>query len=387
MIFVLMACQAASIIAQPKQKIAVLDAIIEEGVDTSARVPVTEKIIEALVVSGKFAVLDRSNIQQVLDEKKFQLSGLVQDSEIKQAGVYLGADLVCVAKVSKLGRTYFVSGKIIDVITGQIEAQTSQEQQGEIDVVLSLARNIGAALAGGVVEPIPAQVLDEPKPVRETEPEPIDTPETPSDRSEPRSRIVASYLLPAFIGSGADMLDDYVELVLLPEGYDYAYDTRTAGISVQMLQPLFSLFYASVSVAFLSRSDYSEFFYFFAENPDDYNVYYNILDLSAAAGIVYPIMPNIQAYGGIGTGLLVFSLSEALWPLENLPDPEGNLRILPRGRYRYRHSESIRAQCRINDEDSRVRRRERDRPVGFRGINGLLCVRPRRRVCVLIWPE
>ena len=36
--------------------------------------PVTDKIIEELVHAKKYRVIDRSNIEQVLREKEFQLS-------------------------------------------------------------------------------------------------------------------------------------------------------------------------------------------------------------------------------------------------------------------------------------------------------------------------
>jgi hypothetical protein len=44
------------------------------------------------VASGRYEVLDRSNVDQVLTEKEFQLSsGLVKPEEARQAGEYLGA--------------------------------------------------------------------------------------------------------------------------------------------------------------------------------------------------------------------------------------------------------------------------------------------------------
>jgi hypothetical protein len=81
---------AVSLPALPK--VAVLDAVIPDSMDKAVVVPITDKIAEEIVNSRLYSVLDRANVEQVLKEKEFQVSGMVQDSDIKQAGKYLGAD-------------------------------------------------------------------------------------------------------------------------------------------------------------------------------------------------------------------------------------------------------------------------------------------------------
>ena len=168
---------AWTIFGQPS--IAFLDAVIDPGIDVSAQGPVTETIIQHLVGSGEYKVLDRANIAQVLREKEFQLSGLVRDEEVKQAGQYLGAAFVGVGRISRVGETYFISAKIINVETGAITAQTSSQQQGDIDVVLALADDVGRKLSGGRVEAVPAeqQVSRESDTVPST-----DTPASPAEK-------------------------------------------------------------------------------------------------------------------------------------------------------------------------------------------------------------
>ena len=95
--------------ADQKPKVAVLDALIPDDMDRSVVVPVTDKIVEELVNSGLYTVLDRANIEQVLQEKEFQVSGLVKDTEVVQAGEYLGARYVVVARVSRIEETFFIS--------------------------------------------------------------------------------------------------------------------------------------------------------------------------------------------------------------------------------------------------------------------------------------
>ena len=138
---------AAAVFSLPH--VAVLETILAAGMDPTAGVPVTDKIVEELVNSGKFTVLDRANVDQILREKEFQLSsGIVRNEEIRQAGEYLGADYVVLANASRVGSTYVITAKMIDVVTGEIAAQASTEKQGKIDVLLEIARTVGKQISG-----------------------------------------------------------------------------------------------------------------------------------------------------------------------------------------------------------------------------------------------
>ncbi len=137
--------------AWSQPKVAVLDAIIPQNMDPSVIIPVTEKIAERLVVSGRFTVLDRANIESVLKEREFQVSGMVSDQDVVTAGKYLGADFVVVAKVTKVSDTYFISAKMIAIKTGVIANQTSAQGEGKLSALIALAEQVGEVLSGGAV--------------------------------------------------------------------------------------------------------------------------------------------------------------------------------------------------------------------------------------------
>lgn len=153
--FVLLFLAPAMMFALPQ--VAVLDTVLSAGMDPAVRSPVTDKIVEELVKCGKYKVLDRANVAQVLKEKEFQLSsGLVGSEEIRRAGEYLGADLVVVASASRVGSTHVITVKMIDVLSGEITAQASEEMKGTIDVLLQIARTAGQRIAGVEVTVRPA---------------------------------------------------------------------------------------------------------------------------------------------------------------------------------------------------------------------------------------
>jgi TolB-like protein len=133
--------------AQPK--VAVLDAVIPPTMDSSVIVPITDTIAEALVNARRYAVLDRVSVEQVLKEREFQVSGLVQDSDIKEAGKYLGADFVVVARVSLVEDTYFICARMINVETGAVDAQASDQEEGRASVLIRIAERVGRKLATG----------------------------------------------------------------------------------------------------------------------------------------------------------------------------------------------------------------------------------------------
>jgi hypothetical protein len=145
----LLAIAAAAAWSQPK--VAVLDTIVPQSMDQSVVIPTTEKIIERLVVSGRFTVLDRANIESVLKEREFQLSGMVTDQDVVKAGKYLGADFVVVAKAQKVSDTYFISAKMINIKTGVIANQTSAQAEGKLSMLIDLAEEVGDVLSGGAV--------------------------------------------------------------------------------------------------------------------------------------------------------------------------------------------------------------------------------------------
>ncbi len=144
----LLAALLVPLAAQAQPKLAVLDTLLAPGMDRSVVAPATDKIIEELEYSQKYLVFDRSKVEQVLEDKKFQLSSMpVKEEEVRQAGEILGADLVVVASATRDGRTYMIAAKMIDVATGEILVLSLFAQEGASDVLLEVAREVGRELA------------------------------------------------------------------------------------------------------------------------------------------------------------------------------------------------------------------------------------------------
>jgi basic membrane protein A len=140
---------AVSSSAQAKIKLAVLDAVVSEDIDSSAIVPVTETVIEQFVASGRYTVLDRANVDRILEELELQNSGLIDEGSAVKAGQMLGADSVAIIKVQKLEGVFFMSVKVIDVKTAEIQAQASTSRETpKLADLIEMAQATGQKASG-----------------------------------------------------------------------------------------------------------------------------------------------------------------------------------------------------------------------------------------------
>lgn len=147
-IFIPLLCLVLPIAASALPKVAVLGMVVAKDINQSVAIPITETVMEELVVSKAFTVLDRNYINQILTEKEFQLSGMVSDNQIVEAGHYLGADFMIAGTAQSVGGTYFLVAKMIEVKSGVIAGQASERGSGKLLVLLDLARSVGKKLAG-----------------------------------------------------------------------------------------------------------------------------------------------------------------------------------------------------------------------------------------------
>ena len=134
----LLAIISASAIYGQDKKVAVFDPA--GSVSSSIKEIVREEISTVVVNALGYTVLERSLINKVLEENKFQKGGLVDDSQISDVGKRMGANLVLVSSLTIMeDGNYYISCKMIDVLTARIEkqktARTHQKANDLIDVV------------------------------------------------------------------------------------------------------------------------------------------------------------------------------------------------------------------------------------------------------------
>lgn len=107
-------------------------------IDTSDALTLRDALSNDLVRTGEVRVMERAQIETILREQGFQQSGLCDQGECAvQMGKMLGIDRIVVGSVGKIGETYTVSLRMVDVTTGEVRSTASRNQRGQIDAVLT----------------------------------------------------------------------------------------------------------------------------------------------------------------------------------------------------------------------------------------------------------
>lgn len=109
---------------------------------------VAEIMRTELVGTERFRVVERAQINKALTEQTLQLSGAIDNNNAVQLGKLLGADLIIVGSVVKIGSAYTINSRMIDVATG--EAQLGRNATGnDLNLLTSLSRELIDGLFGG----------------------------------------------------------------------------------------------------------------------------------------------------------------------------------------------------------------------------------------------
>jgi TolB-like protein len=113
-----------------------------------------DKVIHVFSESDKYEVIDRGNMNKILGEQKFQMSGCVAQECKVEAGQILGVGKIVNGSVGLVGKTYYLTLQLIDVKTGKVELSAEDECKCEIDELLGSTRRLAKRLLGEKVEQI-----------------------------------------------------------------------------------------------------------------------------------------------------------------------------------------------------------------------------------------
>ena len=80
----------------------------------------TDQLISALSNNQVFKMVERKDLQGILDELKLQLSGLVDDTSAVKVGSVLGAEMLISGKMYKKGDNYEIFLKLLRVETAEV---------------------------------------------------------------------------------------------------------------------------------------------------------------------------------------------------------------------------------------------------------------------------
>ncbi len=123
------------VVEKPKPKplrairVAVFDFDVIKSVEVDAG-SITDQINAMLAALPKVTIVNRDQIKKVADEHKIALTGLVDTSSAVKLGKFLNAQYIVVGRASKIGHTFYLVVKIVDVET---TVQTTVSAKGSVE--------------------------------------------------------------------------------------------------------------------------------------------------------------------------------------------------------------------------------------------------------------
>jgi len=107
------------------------------GIVEGEAVSLTDRLLVELARTGRFEVTERSRRDEILKEQAFQQTGACDEAScLAQIGKLLGVQKMVGGSVGRVGNTYTVSLRMVDVETGRIERTAGRDYPGTIDVLL-----------------------------------------------------------------------------------------------------------------------------------------------------------------------------------------------------------------------------------------------------------
>ncbi len=162
--------------------IAIFDLDVVGRVDKDISRPLSDSVRHEVVKSGKFKVMDRANMDRILKEQAFQMSGTVAKERMVEAGQMLGVGRIVIGSIGIVGRTYMISLSLVNIESGETERVEEDTCKCELDELIESVKRAANKLISGGPAPLVETPLSAPQPQRvETIPQaPVLPPPAPS---------------------------------------------------------------------------------------------------------------------------------------------------------------------------------------------------------------
>lgn len=103
---------------------------------------ITEIFITAFSKSGAFNVIERQQLEKVLNEFELSQSGIIDTSTSKEIGQLTGVEAIVTGTVSQMGNNQRVDARVIDISTGRVVIAERTDQANNTQRINLLARRL-----------------------------------------------------------------------------------------------------------------------------------------------------------------------------------------------------------------------------------------------------
>ncbi len=120
---------------EKRLNVAVLDLEISGGIPEIYQKTLSDRLRLELLNTGRFNVIERNAMEEVLSEQGFQMSGCTSDECAVEVGRLLGVQGIIAGSIGKVGNTHSIILRHISVETGLIIASKGVDCPCPIDEV------------------------------------------------------------------------------------------------------------------------------------------------------------------------------------------------------------------------------------------------------------
>lgn len=124
-----------------------------DGISSGEAYSLTTAFRTELGKTGKFDLMERSQMEEILKEQGFQKSGACDETTCAiEMGRILAVKYMVLGHVGKVGRTYTLNVRLVDVGTGKIAGDVTEYHKGSIDDLLTTTVVLVAKKLAGTYE-------------------------------------------------------------------------------------------------------------------------------------------------------------------------------------------------------------------------------------------
>lgn len=132
-IFALCSISNNDLLAQGRQRIAVMD-FNANNVSKYISKAVSEMIGTEMAKKGDLQIIERAQMGQIMEEQGLQMTGCTDSTCAVQVGKLLSARKILIGTVSKLGNTFSIVSRVVDVEHGSVDFAESERCAKEDDI-------------------------------------------------------------------------------------------------------------------------------------------------------------------------------------------------------------------------------------------------------------
>ena len=123
-----------------------------EGVDKRTLKACFQNLETNIISSDRFVVIEKSSRDEILEEQKFQQSGICDDDCIVQIGQLIGAEYLIIGEILGFSELFQIDIKIVNIEKGNIEQKVTRQIEGKLINLLN-AINIASNHIVEKIEP------------------------------------------------------------------------------------------------------------------------------------------------------------------------------------------------------------------------------------------